>query len=142
MFLEKDFNIYKRVENVSAFIMLVEFMESRNCTAEELQLIEFLAQKGNYFLENNWKSKIMAYPLTDELIGSIGLIDTNIDIYESKENHLIADCQFLDTDGVPVVVYLLVDSEGKLDELDIWKCDYSTINRIPPMSNMTDVNTL
>lgn len=117
-------------------------MKSRNCTEEELQLIEFLAQKGNYCLENNWKSKIMACPLTDEVIGSIGLVDNNNDIYEAKGNHLIADCQFLDTDGVPVVVYLLVDSEGKLDELDLWKCDYSAINRIPPMSNMTDVYTL
>ena len=50
-------------------------MKSRKCTVEELQLIEFLAHKGNYFLENNWKSKIMAYPLTDELIGSIGLVE-------------------------------------------------------------------
>ena len=117
-------------------------MKSRKCTVEELQLIEFLAHKGNYFLENNWKSKIMAYPLTDELIGSIGLVEKNSDIYEAKGNHLIADCQFLDTDGVPVAVYLLVDSEGKLDELDLWKCDDSIINRIPSISNMTDVYTL
>ena len=107
MFLEKDFNIYKRVENVSAFIMLVEFMESRKCTVEELQLIEFLAHKGNFYLKANWKSDIMAYPLTDDQIGSIGLINKNNDIYEDKGNHLIADCQFLDTDGVPVVVYLI-----------------------------------
>lgn len=117
-------------------------MKSRKCTVEELQLIEFLAHKGNFYLKANWKSDIMAYPLTDDQIGSIGLINKNNDIYEDKGNHLIADCQFLDTDGIPVVVYLLENSDGKLDELDIWKCDYSTINRIPPMSKMTDVNTL
>lgn len=39
--------------------------------------------------------------------------------------------EFDDADGVPVSVALLLDEEGQLFELDIWKVDFSPLIRIP-----------
>ena len=39
--------------------------------------------------------------------------------------------EFEDADGVPVSVALLLDQEGQLFELDIWKVDFSPLIRIP-----------
>lgn len=47
---------------------------SRKVTSEEMALIAFLANKANYHLESDWKNHIAAYPLTKEIIDSIGLL--------------------------------------------------------------------
>jgi hypothetical protein len=43
----------------------------------------------------------------------------------------IAGTQFLDEDGVPVLVALYLDQEGELYELDCWKADETPLRRIP-----------
>lgn len=43
----------------------------------------------------------------------------------------IAGTQFLDEDGVPVLVSLYLDQEGDLYELDCWKTDDTPLRRIP-----------
>ncbi|GAB3294230.1 DUF6984 family protein [Hymenobacter tenuis] len=43
----------------------------------------------------------------------------------------IASTQFLDLDGVVVLVSLYLDQEGNLYELDCWKVDDSPVRRIP-----------
>lgn len=107
-------------------------MESnRKCTKEELLLIEFLAKKANYHLDDNWQETIWAHSLTDDEVGSIGILNDKNANYTSTINYLISDCKFRDIDNVDVVAYLLTDAEGNLNELDLWKCDYSIINRIP-----------
>ncbi|WP_411178823.1 DUF6984 family protein [Paraburkholderia gardini] len=42
-------------------------------------------------------------------------------------------CQlgFLDSDGVPILVTLSLDNFGQLFELDVWKVDFSAIQRFP-----------
>ncbi|GAB2965362.1 hypothetical protein GCM10027048_38800 [Hymenobacter coalescens] len=44
---------------------------------------------------------------------------------------VIGSTQFLDEDGVPVLVSLYLDQDGELYELDCWKTDDSPLRRIP-----------
>lgn len=39
--------------------------------------------------------------------------------------------EFVDTDGVPIMVAINLDEQGLLYELDIWKVDFSSLKRFP-----------
>ena len=104
---------------------------NRKCTKEEIRLIGFLAEKANFRLDDNWEENIWAHPLTDKEVGSIGILYDKNENYTSKESFEISSCKFNDTDGIDVVAYLLVDADDNLNELDIWKCDYSIIKKVP-----------
>lgn len=43
----------------------------------------------------------------------------------------VAELQFDDDDGVPILTSLNIDQDGKLFELDIWKVDYSPVIKYP-----------
>jgi len=43
----------------------------------------------------------------------------------------IAECHFMDEDGVPVSVTLNATQEGEPVELDVWKVDFSPLKRWP-----------
>lgn len=43
----------------------------------------------------------------------------------------IADAEYVDEDGVPILVAINLDDDGELFELDIWKVDYSPTKRYP-----------
>lgn len=112
-------------------------MKSRKLTVKEVEIIEYLAQKAGYSLAPNWAESVVAYPLTNDAIGAIGIVANNAKNYVSQRCHLIADCQFYDDDKVGVLVSLYVDLEKNLYELDFWKFDFSKILTIPPIDKMT-----
>lgn len=56
----------------------------RKIFPEEVALIAFLASKAQFQLESNWENKFIAYPLTKEKIGSIGLFKITRNILEDK----------------------------------------------------------
>ena len=46
-------------------------------------------------------------------------------------SYWIADCQFYDEDGMGVAAYLLVDDDGCLCELDLWKAVNQRFSHYP-----------
>jgi hypothetical protein len=42
-----------------------------------------------------------------------------------------AEKVFIDSDGIPIMVYLDLDQSGALYELDIWKVDFSPVIKYP-----------
>jgi len=44
---------------------------------------------------------------------------------------LLAEREFVDSDGVPILVAINLDESGDLFELDIWKVDFSPLRRFP-----------
>lgn len=50
---------------------------------------------------------------------------------ERRLGEVLGSTQFLDDDGVPVLVSLYLDQYGELYELDCWKTDESPVRRIP-----------
>ena len=57
----------------------------RKIFPEEVALIAFLASKAQFQLESNWEHKFIAYPLTKEKIGSIGLLKKWPEIYSKTK---------------------------------------------------------
>lgn len=102
--------------------MAIEYKNTiRRPTLEELLLIEYLAQKGQYRLEADWQQSIWVEPITEEGIGSIAIAINNGEPVKYKPSHVISDCMFYDADNKGVAAYLLVDGDGCLCELDLWK---------------------
>ncbi|BEP94544.1 hypothetical protein GmRootA79_29280 [Acidovorax sp. A79] len=50
----------------------------------------------------------------------------------------IADCQFVDKDGVTVIASLNTDEKGQLYELDVWKVDFNPLLVWPKISDITE----
>jgi hypothetical protein len=42
----------------------------------------------------------------------------------------------VDEDQVPIEMLLLVDEEGRIAELDVWKGDGSVIKKLPPVASL------
>ena len=112
--------------------MAIENKESvRRPTPEELLLIEYLAQKGQYRLEPDWQQGIWVEPITEERIVPIAIAMNNGEPVKYKPSHVISDCMFYDADNKGVAAYLLVDDDGYLCELDLWKGDEPEILSLP-----------
>lgn len=114
----------------------------RNLASEEIALIEFLANKAKIQLENNWMDNIVAFPLSQERIGSIGLSSKYSKEFTHRRSHVISCCSFLDIDNIDVAAYLLVDSANILYELDLWKVNDSEIYHIPSTGCMEDISQI
>jgi|GEM_PF-213766 hypothetical protein len=112
--------------------MAIEYKNTiRRPTLEELLLIEYLAQKGQYRLEADWQQGIWVEPITEERIGPIAIAMNNGEPVKYKPSHVISDCMFYDADDKGVAAYLLVDDDGYLCELDLWKGDEPEILSLP-----------
>ena len=83
--------------------------------------IEFLAQKAKYPLAPDWQQGICVGSITEERIGSIAIAMNNGEPVKYKPSHVVSDCMFYDADDKGVAAYLLVDDDGCLCELDLWK---------------------
>lgn len=47
-----------------------------------------------------------------------------------------SEASFLDEDGTPVLVAVILDQHAKLYELDVWKVDGTRLQRIPPIAQV------
>ena len=103
----------------------------RRPTLEELILIEYLAQKAQYTLEPDWQQGIWVEPITEERIGPIAIAMSNGEPVKYKPSHVVSDCMFYDADDKGVAAYLLVDDDGCLCELDLWKGGEPEILSLP-----------
>lgn len=115
-----------------------EMRALRDATSDELFLIEYLAGKARYPLDANWKEHIKVVPLTEEQLGSVE-ITFDTEMPNPQESLEISNCMFYDRDGIAVAVYLLVNKENKLCELDVWKCDDTPIYKIPSVEKLMDI---
>ena len=93
----------------------------RRPTPEELLLIEFLARKAKYPLAHEWQQGVWAEPTTDDKNGPIAIAMNNGEPVKYKPSRVISDCMCYDADNKGAVAYLLVDDDGCLCELDLWK---------------------
>jgi hypothetical protein len=64
-------------------------------------------------------------------MGSIRFVRSNEPGRPRRMLQRIAEKQFSDVDGLPILVSLNVDEDRQLFELDIWKADFSAVRRFP-----------
>ena len=113
----------------------VEPKQARALTAEELALIQFLLATSDDSLPIQGLSEALVVEMADGGMGSLQFVST-------KTNRLfggaIGDCQFNDADGIVVCASLIVDQDGDLYELDMFKGNFGPLIRIPPTSEMRE----
>ena len=79
--------------------------------------------------------KLLVDPMDDGDMGSLRFFSNTEDPRFGKE---AAECKFEDSDGVPVSATLNLDQDGELLELDVWKVDFSRLNRWPNADEISD----
>jgi hypothetical protein len=84
---------------------------------------------GLAHLPSDWLDRVRVREMPD---GGMGSLQLSIDDESgSRFGETVAELRFADRDGVPVLVSLNVDQEGRPFELDIWKTDFSPLIQIP-----------
>ena len=117
--------------------MIVTFMnQRRELNKEEIILVEYLAGKAKYQLEKNWYNGYKALTMNDGGMGSILLIPDNLPQQERVFKAQIADCVLKDVDNMDIIVSLNIDQNDYLFELDIWKCDYTSVKKIVGLQDL------
>ena len=104
--------------------------EARLLTFKEQELVSFLLKEAQY-AENIDVSSLKVLELDDGGMGGLYFVsDTKWRSMRRFGKSIVAKT-FEDTDGMGMSIALLLDTEGKLFELDIWKYDFSPLNEIP-----------
>ena len=83
----------------------------RKPTSDELRLIEYLANKADYDLSADFREHIYVVPIPPILEGELTplkIIFDNAPDDMKMNGSLVSDCQFLDSDNVPVAVFCLL----------------------------------
>jgi hypothetical protein len=109
-------------------------LSRRKPTQQEIKLIEFLAAKGSINLPFQWEDKLIVVPLEDGNMVSLSLFPMDLadrqQVYPAK---FVSDYQFIDEDGVEVIISLYLDPMGNLYELNICKTDFSPLIKMPAL---------
>ncbi|UXP33318.1 hypothetical protein N6H18_05055 [Reichenbachiella agarivorans] len=99
---------------------------SREIKAEERAIVlAMLEQSGLNATDFPMSEQVAAYG--QPYMGSINFDNDRPDLYDGD----IAQCEYLDADGMRVVLSLTKDQEGKLLDLDIWKENFTALVAYP-----------
>jgi hypothetical protein len=102
----------------------------RKPTLAESRLLGYLASKASGLqVEPGWITDLMVQGMAD---GGMGSLRLEAGTSESRVfGARVAECRFVDDDGVEVIASLNVDKQGRPFELDIWKTNFAPLIRIP-----------
>lgn len=103
----------------------------RHLKLEELSLLKYLLNKSSFIISYDLMSDLLVANMNDGEMGSLLLYPKSVCENDREYGGQIAECIFKDSDDVEVIATLNVDGNNELFELDIWKTDFSSLNRIP-----------
>ena len=90
--------------------------------------LEYLAGIAGIFLSEDWDRGLLVKELADGGMGSFQVFQNQVEPSGVRTfGKRVSEYQYNDRDGVPVLVSLNLDSEGRLFEVDVWKIDYSSV---------------
>jgi len=106
----------------------------RIINSTEKAVLEFLVTQGSLHLPNGWNQNLLVQQMNDGGMGSFLIFQDASDIGSTRKfGKQVSEFEFIDDDGVVVLVSLNVDDQNKLFEVDVWKTDYTpVINLIIP----------
>ncbi len=81
-------------------------------------------------------SKLRASPMDDGGMGSLRLSEDNNALSQRRFGSKISEINFMDSDSIPVTIALLLDEQGNLFELDVFKSNFSPLIAVPSIPNM------
>ena len=107
-----------------------EYTRFRRPTDVELRLLRPLANaavRGS----GNWLQRVLVWPMSDGGMGSLRLHLEGESSDSPRFGAQVGEYQFVDSDGVTVIVSLNTDQNGLPYELDVWKTDFSAVIEVP-----------
>jgi hypothetical protein len=100
----------------------------RELTQAERELVTFLLAS-----KNDTRAVIgLVHAMDDGGMGSLLFAGPKGRLYGGT----LAEAEFHDDDGTPVIAAINLDKDGELFELDVWKVDFSPLIRIPSTDQM------
>lgn len=108
----------------------------RRPSIKEMYLIDYLVQKGNFHIQDDWKDNIMVHPMNDGNMGGLTIYQNDLINEDRHFGSMISDVQFNDVDQSIVLVSLYIDNNGKLFELDVWKIDFRPLIDFPNVGSL------
>lgn len=115
-------------------LMLEEYMAlNRKPTIQEEQLLERLVKQSSYPIPIDWRDGITVCSMNDGGMGSLLLFPKGKFMQNRFFGQQVSELQFIDADGVEVMVSLIIDKQGNMFELDIWKTNFERLIRIPDL---------
>jgi hypothetical protein len=106
----------------------------RKPSAAESRLIRALLERAPGWSTSTVEdavSRLGVESMNDGCMGSLRLWPDGANGTAAAFGRRLAECQFIDEDGVTVIASLNIDSRDQLFELDVWKVDFSPLKRIP-----------
>jgi hypothetical protein len=82
--------------------------------------------------------QLLVKPMADGGMGSLQFHPPRGDRCMGSE---VASCEFIDSDGVVVSATLNLDEQERLFELNVWKVDFSPLNRWPTADELVKLET-
>lgn len=112
-----------------AQLMLVESMESiRKINKIEKEILEYLVKQARLHIPDKLYQNMLIQKMDDGGMGSFLIFQDSSDIGVKRNfGKQVAEFEFVDDDGVLVLVSLNIDDQNKLLEVDVWKTDFNPV---------------
>lgn len=110
----------------------MEELKTRPVKIEEKELIQFLLKHINAE-ENQFPISETAFEYEGGKMGSINLVNENQGEYKGD----IAIAQYIDSDGIIVMITLTIDDNNNLLDLDFWKANFEKLLKYPTPNELT-----
>lgn len=101
---------------------------TRPLTPEERDLIAYILGQSSH-VRGDFR---LVEDLNDGGMGSLRFVGSP----DRRFGECVGEAEFDDADGVTVSVALNADQSGELFELDVWKVDFSPLQRIAALSDL------
>ncbi|MEL6231110.1 MAG: hypothetical protein AAFR24_14460 [Cyanobacteria bacterium J06627_3] len=107
----------------------------RSLQSFEKPLVLFLGGRANIVIEVD---RIEVIPINDGGTGSPKFCTSHDE--NRRFGKVASECKFWDVDDMEVSAALILDQDGKLFELDVFKSDLSPLLRWPTQEELHDAN--
>jgi hypothetical protein len=78
------------------------------------------------------RQSLLVESMSDGGTGSLRLVPTVMRSKQRFFGNRVSSYEFADEDGVRVIAALVVDTDGHIYELELFKTDFSRLKRLPP----------
>lgn len=100
----------------------------RKINDREKAILEYFIKQGSLQLPKGWSQNLLVQQMDDGGMGSFLIFLNSYDMdAERKFGKQVDEFEFIDDDGVPVLVSLNTDQQNEPFEIDIWKINYRPV---------------
>src|SRR5436305_15315945 len=100
----------------------------RKINESEKAMLKYLIKQASLQLPDEWYQNLLVQKMDDGGMGSFSIFENEDDIgTKRKFGKQVSEYEYVDDDGVLVLVSLYLDEQNKPFEVDVWKVDYNSV---------------